>query len=55
MVEIDATTFNQEDYNYITQLSEIIQNSGEPGKFGLGNLVIEIIQMNEYQNDLVHL
>jgi glycosyltransferase involved in cell wall biosynthesis len=55
LVEIDATTFNQEDYNYITQLSEIIQNSGEPGKFGLGNLVVEIIQMNEYQNDLVHL
>ena len=53
LVEIDATIFNQEDFNMLTQLPEIIQDNGELGKFELGNMTIEITQMNEYQNDLI--
>ena len=55
LVEIDGKTFNQEDFNILTNLSEIIKNSGEVGRFSLANLVIEIIQMNEYQNRLIRL
>ncbi len=32
---------------------EIIKDSGSIGSFQLGNLGIDIIQMNEYQNDLI--
>jgi len=54
-VRIDGNTFNQQDFQIIQQLSEIIQDSGEIGKFTLGNLEISIQEMNEYQNDLIHL
>ena len=53
LVEIDRNTFTQQDYQAITQLPQIIKDSGEIGEFQLGNLFITIIQMNEYQNDLI--
>ena len=37
------------------QLSEIIKDSGSIGRFQLNNIIIEIIQMNEYQNTLIDL
>ena len=55
LVEINSQTINQDDFKLIQQLSEIIKDNGEIGKFELGNLIIHIIQMNEYQNDLVYL
>ena len=39
----------------LQQLPEILKDSGEVGKFELGNLFIDIIQMNEYQNTLIKL
>ena len=53
LVEIDGMTFNQQDYNTIERLSEIIQDSGEVGEFELGNLKIEIIQLNTYEKNLI--
>ena len=55
LVRIDATSFTQQDYQNIQQLSEIIKDSGAIGSFQLGNLFIDIIQMNEYQNNLIKL
>ena len=55
LVEIDGKNFSDGDYQYIVNLSEIIQDSGEIGGFELGNLKINIIQMNEYQNKLIKL
>jgi len=55
VVTIDRNTFTQQDFQIIQQLSEIIKDSGEIGEFQLGNLFINIIQMNEYQNDLIKL
>ena len=55
IVTIDRNTFTQQDYQIIQQLSEIIKDSGEIGEFQLGNLFISIIQMNEYQNNLIKL
>lgn len=55
LVNIDGNTFNQQDFQIVQQLSEIIKDSGEVGEFELGNLFITIIQMNEYQNDLIKL
>jgi len=53
LVEIDGKTFNEEDWKILMQLSEIIKDSGSIGSFQLNNLKIEIIQMNEYQKDLI--
>jgi NADPH:quinone reductase-like Zn-dependent oxidoreductase len=55
LVRIDATSFNQDDFSIIQQLPEIIQDSGAIGSFQLRNLFIDIIQMNEYQNNLIKL
>jgi glycosyltransferase involved in cell wall biosynthesis len=55
IVTIDKETFTQQDFQIIQQLPEIIKDSGEVGKFQLGNLFIEIKQMNEYQNNLIKL
>ena len=41
------------DFQYIQQLSEIIKDSGEIGNFNLGNLNIEIIKLNTYENSLI--
>lgn len=55
LVEVDGVNFNQQDFRIITQLSDIIKDSGSVGKFKLGNISVEIIQMNEYQNKLIKL
>ena len=55
LVRIDATSFNQDDFSIIQQLPEIIQDSGAIGSFQLRNLFIDIVQMNEYQNNLIKL
>ena len=55
IIRLDAASFNQQDFTYIQQLSEIIQDNGEVGSFQLGNLFIDIVQMNEYQNTLITL
>lgn len=54
LVEIDGRTLNNEDFKIIQQLAKIIQDSGEVGRFTLGNLTIEIVQMNEYQHTLIN-
>ena len=53
IVEIDGNNFAQQDFQYITQLNEIIKDNGEIGEFELGNLKIKINSLNEYQNDLI--
>jgi glycosyltransferase involved in cell wall biosynthesis len=55
LVEIDGNAFRQNDFVNVQRLSQIIESSGEVGKFELENLSIEIIQMNEYTKDLIKL
>jgi glycosyltransferase involved in cell wall biosynthesis len=55
IVEIDGKNFNNYDFQLLQQLSEIIKDSGEIGKFQLSNLNIEINLMKEYQDSLVKL
>ena len=47
--------FNQQDFQYIQQLSEILADSGEPAFHGeLGNITVEIFEtMNTYEKDLI--
>lgn len=53
LVEMNGTTFDQQDFRTIQVLPQIIQDSGEIGEFKLGNLKITINKMNEYQNKLI--
>jgi len=53
LIEIDGNTFGNEEFRHIQNLSEIIQGSGEIGRFELGNLILEIVQLNTYENDLI--
>jgi len=55
LVRLDAASFNQDDFKIIQQLPEIIKDSGQIGSFQLGNLFVDILQMNEYQNDLINI
>ena len=55
LVTIDGNKFNQQDFGYIQQLSEILSDSGEPGFHGeLGNITVEIFEnMNTYEKTLI--
>ena len=55
LLEVDASTFTQQDHQILQQLTQIIKESGQPGKFQLSNMVMEISQMNEYQNNLINI
>ncbi len=53
VVEIDGKQFTQQDYNFIENLSAIIQDSGEVGMFQLGNLKISIMNIQDLVNELI--
>ena len=54
LIQIDGSRFTQDDFGFIQQMSEIIQDSGEEGFHGeIGNLVIDILKMNRYEKDLI--
>ena len=53
LIEIDANTFTEQDYNYLQQLPPIINDSGEPGEFELGNLKIIINSLTTYEKELI--
>ena len=54
VVRLDGNTLTQDDFKLIQQLSKIIKDSGEIGKFNIGNLELTINSMNEYQNNLIN-
>ena len=53
IINIDGNKFNQQDFQIIQKLNDIIKDSGEIGEFELGNLKITINSLKEYQNDLI--
>ena len=53
VVEFDGKRFTQQDYNIIENLAAIIQDSGEPGLFQLGNLKVTIITIQDFVKELV--
>ena len=53
LIEINVNRFTNEDFNYIQNLSAIIQDSGELGTFNLGNLKITINDLITYEKELV--
>ncbi len=53
LVEIDGNNFNQQDYQIIQHLSEIIQDGGEVGEFKLNNLKINIYNLTTFEKNLI--
>ena len=53
IVEVNGASFNQQDFQLINNLSEIIQDSGEIGEFELGNLKITINSLDTYEHNLI--
>ena len=52
-IEIDGRTFTDQDYSYLQNISEILDESGSHGKFELGNLFISIKEYKQYTNELI--
>ena len=55
LISFDASKLTNQNFQLLTQLPEIIKDSGELGTFILDIFTIDIIQMNEYQNQLIKL
>lgn len=53
IVTIDGNTFNQQDFQYLTQLNDIIMDSGEIGEFALGNMQIKINKIEDISKTLI--
>ena len=46
--------FNNQDFEYLRNLSQIIQDSGEIGSFELGNLEISINSLDSFEKSLIN-
>ena len=55
IVEIDGNNFTQQDFQYISNLNDIIADSGDIGTFELGNIKVTINQIKDYSKDLISL
>ena len=53
LVEFDAWLLTQDLFQFLTQLPEIIQNSGEIGEMEYDIFKITIVSLDTYENDLV--
>lgn len=53
VLEFDAKQFNQQSFNIIQTLSEIISDSGETGKFELDIFKININNLQTYEKELI--
>jgi GT2 family glycosyltransferase len=53
IVEIDAARMTNQDFAYIQQLTDILQDSGEIGKFCLDNLKKSIYSLETYEKELI--
>ena len=54
-VEIDGNNFNQQDFQYVTMLNDIVADNGKVGKFKLGNIVVTINKINDCSKELIYL
>jgi glycosyltransferase involved in cell wall biosynthesis len=55
LVDIDVTVMDQDTFNTLIQLPNIITDSGDIGMFELGALKINILAMNTFEHNLIHI
>ena len=54
-ITVNGQSFSKPDMDNIQEISSILNDSGEIGEFELGNLIINISELKEYQDELIHL
>lgn len=55
IVELDSSTFTQQDYSYIQQLNDIVKENNQTGVFQIGNLKVTINKLEEQQHNYIKL
>lgn len=53
VVEIDVSTFTQQDYTFLTQLNDIVAENNEVGMFELGNVKVNVESLESFEQDLI--
>jgi GT2 family glycosyltransferase len=53
VVHLDAKNFNNENFNYIQQLPQILKQQGQVGTFELGEMRLEVRSLKEYESSLI--
>ena len=52
-VTLNASKMTQQDFNNVMLLNKIFADSGKPGSFNLGNLIIKIDQLKDISKELI--
>ena len=52
-LKVNGKEMNQQDFHFLQQIPQIIQQSGTVGEFKLGNLELSIKGMTDRRNDLI--
>jgi hypothetical protein len=55
VVECNKNSFGQQEYQYILQLPQILEQQGEVGEFRLGNLKITVHHLETYEKNLINI
>jgi len=53
IMELDAGTFTEEEFNVVVNLNEIVRDTNELGKFKVGNLIITINSLADRSKELI--
>jgi len=53
LVEINGNNFNNQDFQYLQLLSEVIKEANETGEFELGNMKVNITNLTTFENKLI--
>ena len=53
LINLNAQNFNQQDFEYLNQLPNILKDSGTIGEFQLGNLRITITALDTFEQKLI--
>ena len=53
IIKVDGNNFNQQDFQILQKLNDIIKDSGEIGEFELGNLKVTINSLETHEKKLI--
>jgi hypothetical protein len=53
VAEINVDTFTQQDYVFLTQLSDIVAENNELGVFELGSVKVTVKSLESFEQDLI--
>lgn len=53
IVELDTSTFTEDEYHVIINLNQIVKETNEIGKFQVGNLTVTINSLNDRSKELI--